>query len=550
MKGQQSAEITALYCRLSQDDGREGQSNSISNQKEYLMKYAKDNHFKNPQFYVDDGYTGTNFDRPDFNRMSADIDSGKVKTVIVKDLSRFGRNYIEVGSYSEIIYPEAGVRFIAIMDNVDTGSQDSNEFAAFTNLFNEWYPKSTSKKVKEVKKAKALAGEHLGAPPYGYLKNPQDATRWLVDSDAAKVVKRIFSMSMNGKGPSAISEILWQEKVLTPSAYKKSKGIGIGRVSENPFNWESSAVADIMDNVAYIGCTESFKSTRIGFKSKKRIPTSNDMRAIIEDAHNPIITRSVWEKVQMLRSNKRRPNKSGKTSIFSGLLYCADCGAKMYFAAKSSGGYDHFRCSRYKCNSHGKQCTGHYIREDAIYQLVLRQLQHFLSYLQQFEKIFVKQQLDESVTGKRMETERKKRHVEQIEKRVSETDRMFVKTYEDNASGKLSDERFQKLSDGYEAEQKQLKQEAEMLITDINEADSTVQNLSKLISVTKRYTHITKLTAEILNDFIDRIEVHQTVKENGKHTQQVDIYYTAVGIINIPTDKEMETLRKKHLQIA
>lgn len=286
MKRQQE-KFTALYCRLSQDDGREGESNSIVNQKEYLMKYAKEHGFPNPKFYVDDGYTGTNFDRPSFKEMSADIEKGLVKTVIVKDLSRFGRNYIEVGSYSEIIYPEAGVRFIAIMDNVDTGSLESNEFAAFTNLFNEWYPKSTSKKVKEVKKAKGLAGEHLGAPPYGYLRNPDDKTRWLVDGEAAAVVRRIFSLCMQGKGVSAIATTLWKDRTLTPSAYKASKGIGVAKVSEDPYCWETSAVAAILENVAYIGITESFKSTRLGFKSKKRIPTAKDRRAYIENAHAP-----------------------------------------------------------------------------------------------------------------------------------------------------------------------------------------------------------------------------------------------------------------------
>lgn len=289
------------------------------------------------------------FDRPSFKEMSADIEKGLVKTVIVKDLSRFGRNYIEVGSYSEIIYPEAGVRFIAIMDNVDTGSLESNEFAAFTNLFNEWYPKSTSKKVKEVKKAKGLAGEHLGAPPYGYLRNPDDKTRWLVDGEAAAVVRRIFSLCMQGKGVSAIATTLWKDRTLTPSAYKASKGIGVAKVSEDPYCWETSAVAAILENVAYIGITESFKSTRLGFKSKKRIPTAKDRRAYIENAHAPIIDRDIWEKVQIIRENKRRPNKSGITSMFSGLLYCADCGAKLSLA--TANGYAHFRCSQYKRTS-------------------------------------------------------------------------------------------------------------------------------------------------------------------------------------------------------
>ena len=542
----QQEEITALYCRLSQDDGREGESNSIVNQKEYLLKYAKEHGFKNPKFYVDDGFTGTNFDRPSFREMSADIDKGLVKTVIVKDLSRFGRNYIEVGSYSEIIYPEAGVRFIAIMDNVDTGSLESNEFAAFTNLFNEWYPKSTSKKVKEVKKAKGLAGEHLGAPPYGYLKNPDDNTRWLVDEEAAAIVRRIFSLCMQGNGMSAIATILWEDKVLTPSAYKVSKGIGVAKVSENPYNWETSMIASILENVAYIGVTESFKSTRLGFKSKKRIPTAKDRRAYIENAHTPIIDREVWEKVQMIRANKRRPTKSGTTSMFSGLLYCADCGAKLSLA--TANGYTHFRCSMYKRTSRAKECTQHYIREDALYQLVLKQLQHFLSYLQQFERVFIKRQIDTTLSERRFELSAKQKQIEKGEKRVKELDRLFRKIYEDNVNGKLSDERFYKLSDGYETEQKELEQEIERLTAEVSQTDMEITNVSKLIAVTKKYTRIDELTPEILNAFVDKIVVHEREKKDGKRTQAVDIYYSYVGIVDIPTDEEMREMEREYVR--
>lgn len=543
MKRQQE-KFTALYCRLSQDDGREGESNSIVNQKEYLMKYAKEHGFPNPKFYVDDGYTGTNFDRPSFKEMSADIEKGLVKTVIVKDLSRFGRNYIEVGSYSEIIYPEAGVRFIAIMDNVDTGSLESNEFAAFTNLFNEWYPKSTSKKVKEVKKAKGLAGEHLGAPPYGYLRNPDDKTRWLVDGEAAAVVRRIFSLCMQGKGVSAIATTLWKDRTLTPSAYKASKGIGVAKVSEDPYCWETSAVAAILENVAYIGITESFKSTRLGFKSKKRIPTAKDRRAYIENA--PIIDRDIWEKVQIIRENKRRPNKSGITSMFSGLLYCADCGAKLSLA--TANGYAHFRCSQYKRTSRTQNCTQHYIREDALNQLVLKQLQHFLSYLQQFERVFIRRQIDTTLAERRYELSAKQKQIEKDEKRMDELDRLFRKIYEDNVSGKLNDERFYKLSDGYEAEQGQLKREIEALTAEVSQADMEVTNVAKLIAVTKKYTRIDELTPEILNAFVDKIVIHEREKKDGKRTQQIDIYYSYVGIVDIPTDEEMREMEREYMR--
>ena len=543
MKRQQE-EFTALYCRLSQDDGRESESNSIVNQKEYLMKYAKEHGFPNPKFYVDDGYTGTNFDRPSFKEMSADIEKGLVKTVIVKDLSRFGRNYIEVGSYSEIIYPEAGVRFIAIMDNVDTGSLESNEFAAFTNLFNEWYPKSTSKKVKEVKKAKGLAGEHLEPPPYGYLRNPDDKTRWLVDEEAAAVVRRIFSLCMQGKGMSAIADILWEDKVLTPSAYKASKGLEAAIVSGNPYNWESTTVALILENVAYVGVTENFKSTRLGFKSKKRIPTAKEMRTYIENAHTPIIDRELWDKVQMIRANKRRPTKNGATSIFTGLLECADCGTKL--SLRSSKSYLYFRCSKYKGNSRSGVCTQHYVREDVLYQLVLKQLQHFLSYLQQFERVFIRQQIDATLAERRYELYAKQKQIEKDEKRMEELDRLFRKIYEDNVNGKLNDERFYKLSDGYEAEQEQLKHEIETLKAEVSEADTEATNVSKLIAVTKKYTRIDELTPEILNTFVDKIVVHECEKKDGKRTQDIDIYYSYVGIVDIPTDEEMQKMEREY----
>lgn len=543
MKRQQE-EFTALYCRLSQDDGREGESNSIVNQKEYLMKYAKEHGFPNPKFYVDDGYTGTNFDRPSFKEMSADIEKGLVKTVIVKDLSRFGRNYIEVGSYSEIIYPEAGVRFIAIMDNVDTGSLESNEFAAFTNLFNEWYPKSTSKKVKEVKKAKGLAGEHLGPPPYGYLRNPDDKTRWLVDEEAAAVVRRIYSLCMQGKGISAIADILWEDKVLTPSAYKASKGLEAAIVSGNPYNWESTTVALILENVAYVGVTENFKSTRLGFKSKKRIPTAKEMRTYIENAHTPIIDRELWDKVQMIRANKRRPTKNGATSIFTGLLECADCGTKL--SLRSSKSYLYFRCSKYKGNSRSGVCTQHYVREDALYQLVLKQLQHFLSYLQQFERVFIRRQIDTTLANRRYELSAKQKQIEKDEKRMEELDRLFRKIYEDNVNGKLNDERFYKLSDGYETEQERLKQEIEALTAEVSDADTEATNVSKLIAVTKKYTCIDELTPEILNTFVDKIVVHECEKIDGKRTQDIDIYYSYVGIVDIPTDEEMREMEREY----
>lgn len=544
----QQKEITALYCRLSQGDKNEGESNSIINQKAYLTEYVKKPRFPNPQFYVDDGNTGSDYDRPDFKRMCEDIDNGLIKTVIVKDLSRFGREHINMEWLYEIKWPEMGVRFIAILDNVDTSSEDSNEFAAFTNLFNEWYPKTTSKKVKQVKRSKAMNGEHLGAPPYGYLKNPDNPKEWIADAETTPIVRRIFQMAMEGKGCYAIATALWKDKIFTPSAYKQSKGIGVARVSEDSCCWEPSAVGAILDNSAYVGATEGLKSLRVSFRSKKRVPSPKEHRVFVENTHEPIIDRLVWEKVQALRQNKRRPAKTGATSIFSGLLYCADCGSKMNLCV--SNGYHFFRCGGYKRNSRTKECTIHYIRESVLEQLVLKQLQHFLFYMRQFERAFVKRQIDSSIADKEYELYQKQKQLEKCEKRAKEIDRYFRKTYEDNVCGKITDEQYFKLTEGYEAEQAEIAKETERLTAEINETDTAVSNVEKLIAVTRSYTRIDKLTPEILNAFIDRIEIHEKVKTDGKKSQQIDIYYSYVGIINIPTEEEMEAYANKRKQIS
>ena len=544
----QQKEITALYCRLSQGDKNEGESNSTINQKAYLTEYVKKHRFPNPQFYVDDGNTGSDYDRPDFKRMCEDIDNGLIKTVIVKDLSRFGREHINMEWLYEIKWPEMGVRFIAILDNVDTSSEDSNEFAAFTNLFNEWYPKTTSKKVKQVKRSKAMNGEHLGAPPYGYLKNPDNPKEWIADAETTPIVRRIFQMAMEGKGCYAIATALWKDKIFTPSAYKQSKGIGVARVSEDSCCWEPSAVGAILDNSAYVGATEGLKSLRVSFRSKKRVPSPKEHRVLVENTHEPIIDRLVWEKVQALRQNKRRPAKTGATSIFSGLLYCADCGSKMNLCV--SNGYHFFRCGGYKRNSRTKECTIHYIRESVLEQLVLKQLQHFLFYMRQFERAFVKRQIDSSIADKEYELYQKQKQLEKCEKRAKEIDRYFRKTYEDNVCGKITDEQYFKLTEGYEAEQAEIAKETERLTAEINETDTAVSNVEKLIAVTRSYTRIDKLTPEILNAFIDRIEIHEKVKTDGKKSQQIDIYYSYVGIINIPTEEEMEAYANKRKQIS
>lgn len=526
--------ITALYCRLSQDDGREGESNSITNQKAILEKYAKDHQMTPYKIYVDDGVSGTTFERDGFKAMLADIESGKISAIVVKDLSRFGRNHIMVGYYTEMYLPSMNVRFIAINDNVDTDNSESNEFAPFTNIFNEWYAKNASKKIQAVFKAKGESGQRLGsAIPYGYKANPDNPKEIIIDEEAANVVRYIFELCMCGKGPGKIAKQLTAEGISTPMMYFREHGMPCRFKGSMSNVWCNRSVSGILENMTYIGHTVNFRTATQNYKTRKKIQQPKENWLIFENTHPPIIEISVWEKVQELRKNKRRYTKSGKKSIFAGLLECADCGAKLYYCTSKAHKEDHdyFVCSNYKGNT-GK-CTVHYIRESVLYDVVLEQIQTMLKYLQSYESDFVKSLVDKSAKDKKKEIASRRKKLEANKLRISELDGIFKRIYEDNVSGKLSDERFAKLSADYESEQKQLVLDTEALENELNQEAEQVDNVEYFLNIVRQYTEIKELSARVVNDLIDKIKVHAVDKSSGQRVQQIDIYYTAVGLIDV-----------------
>ena len=526
--------ITALYCRLSQDDGREGESNSITNQKAILEKYAKDHKLTPYRFYVDDGVSGSTFERDGFKEMLAGIESGSISAIVVKDLSRFGRNHIMVGYYTEMYLPSMNVRFIAINDNVDTDNSESNEFAPFTNIFNEWYAKNASKKIQAVFKAKGESGQRLGsAIPYGYKANPDNPKELIIDEEAAKVVKHIFELCMCGKGPGKIAKQLTEEGVPTPMVYFREHGMPCRTKGDMSNVWCVRSIAGILENMTYIGHTVNFRTATQNYKTHKKVRQPKENWLIFENTHPPIIEKSVWEKVQELRKNKRRYTKSGKKSIFAGLLECADCGAKLYYCTCKSHKEDHdyFVCSNYKGNT--GICTVHYIRESVLYDVVLTQIQSMLAYLKSFEGEFVKSLMDKSAKDKKKEIALQRKKLETNKMRISELDGIFKRIYEDNISGKISDERFAKLSKDYEREQKQLISDTEILENELNQETEQVDNVEYFLNIVRQYTEIKELSARVVNDLIDKIKIHAVDKSNGQRVQQIDIYYTAVGIIDV-----------------
>ena len=530
-------QITALYARLSQEDALDGDSNSIVNQKAVLSKYAADNGFTNPVFFIDDGVSGVTFDRPNFNHMIAEIEAGNVATVIVKDMSRLGRDYLKVGYYTEIFFVERDVRYIAINDGVDSAKGD-NDFTPFRNLFNDFYAKDTSKKVRAIKKAQGMAGEHLTKPPYGYKVDPANKKKWIVDEEAAAVVKRIFDLCIAGKGPMQIAKILKADKILTTKAYyAKQKG---KLLLDNPYNWNENSIVGILERMDYCGHTVNFKSYSKSHKLKNWIPTPKEQQAIFRNTHEAIVEEAVFERVQELRANKRRPTKAERQGLFSGLVYCADCGSKLHFATCKSfdGRQDHYRCAKYKSNT--GSCTAHFIREETLKAIVRQRIfdvtARFIENIMDFREMVYQQQFAEA----EKDMKRKLREVEQAKKRITELDRIFKRIYEDNINGIISHERFLKLSAEYEAEQKEL---TEKVKTEQQEVDTYEQNkmdFDSFAAIIRKYVGITELTPTIVNEFIKKIVVHAPEKIDGKRFQKVDIVFNFVGEIHLPAEPQTE----------
>lgn len=523
--------ITALYCRLSQDDGNVGDSDSIINQKKILAEYAERNGYTPYQFYIDDGFSGTNFERPQFKQMIEDAKKGTVKRIICKDLSRFGRDYIKVGLYTEFIFPDKDIHFIAVNDDVDSNVQKDNDLAPFKNLFNEWYARDTSKKIKAVKKAKGLEGEHMSCvAPYGYRKNPDNPKEWLIDEESAE---EIFRLCVDGYGPRRIANILTERKILIPSAYALEKGYAVrNNIPKNPCQWSSTVVVDVLERMDYLGHTVNFKTHRKSYKQKKKIENDKSEWKIFENTHEPIIDKSTFDIVQKIRANRKRPTKMGEMPMFSGILYCADCGKKLSFhrRANDPDTKHNFVCSNYRSDTHN--CSMHYIRNVVVEQLVLENLREVVSYVKAYEDEFVQMVMDADIKQKSKELAKKKRVLSDKEKRYTQLDGLFQRIYEDNVSGKLSDERFVKLSQGYEAEQKDLQSEIEALRMELSQEKQQSVNVKSFLSTVKKYTEIPELTSEIVHEFIDRIIVHEADKSSGKRIQKIEIIYNHIGVFD------------------
>ncbi len=530
----QSENITALYLRLSRDDELQGDSNSIVNQKAILSKYAKEQRFPNPTFFVDDGYSGTNFDRPGWNDLLEQIENGAIKTVVVKDMSRLGRDYLKVGFYTEVMFPEKGVRFIAINNGIDSANQQDSDFTPFLNIINEWYAKDTSKKIRAVMKNKGESGEYLCTnPPYGSMKDPENPKRWLVDEEAAQVVRCIYAMCLEGYGPTQIARMLKADKVPVPTAYWVSQGRkATTAVPDDPCNWVSDTVAYTLERKEYLGHTVNFKTYRISYKSKKTNWNPEEKQMVFEHTHEAIVDLGTWEKVQELRKNKRRPTRTGKTNMFSGVAYCTDCGEKLYYCTSKSFAtrQDHFVCSTSRKKG-VENCSTHFIRAVILEELVLLHLQHVTSFVCRYEDEFRHRLNTKHAADLKKEAALRRKQIAQAEKRLAELSLLFKRMYEDNVRGKLSDARFMELSDDYEAEQAELQAKMVQWQTELAEQEQHAGNVERFIGKCRKYVGLTELTPTILNELVHKVYVEAPDKSGGKRRQGIRISYDLLGFL-------------------
>ena len=542
IKGQTEEKITALYCRLSVDDEKkDAESNSITNQKQILLDYCQKQSFTNTMFFVDDGISGTSFERGGFQQMQKMVEEGKICRVIVKDLSRFGREMVEAGRLTQIVYPSLGVTFISLHENVNSTTGEGMEMLPFYNIFNEWYAAQTSKKIRAVWQSKAENGKRVSPTvPFGYVKDLNDKEKWLIDEPAAEVVRKIYALCLAGRGPLQIAKQLEKENILVPSAYYESVGrTHAQKVPSDYCKWDQKTVVGILENRQYTGCAVNFKSTTVSYKVHKKIHNAKEDYQIIPNMQEPIISEEQWLRVQELRKHRLRPTATGRTSLFSGLVYCADCGAKMHFAAAKSltRNQEHFRCSNYK--SGRGECTVHYIRDVVLEKIVFEAISSLADFVKCHESVFLYMLAKKTNAMRQKEHKRLELAVEQGTKRIAEIDRLIEKVFEQNASGILSDERFSKMLQSYEKEQKALTQEVADSRQTLEEAKQKATDLRLLLRTLREMTEINELTPTLVNSLIERIEVHNNDKSSGHCYVKVDIYFTAVGMIDIPTEQKI-----------
>ena len=536
--------ITALYCRLSVEDlkedkkgGKEDESNSIQNQKMILLQYAKEHRFPNPTFFVDDGYSGTNFDRPGFQAMLAEIEAGRVAVCCTKDLSRLGRNSSLTGLYINFTFPKYNVRYIAINDHFDTIDPNStdSDIAGIKNWFNEFFAKDTSRKIRAVNKAKGERGVPLTVNvPFGYRKDPEDKTKWVVDEAAALVVKRIFKLCMEGRGPMQIAKLLQEEKVLNPTAYKKREGIKTpSPETADPYHWNTNTVVHILERREYTGCTVNFKTYTNSIWDKKQRENPMENRKIFYNTHPAIVSLEVFDKVQEIRQQRHRRTATGKSNMFSGLVFCNDCKQKLYYSTTSyfEKRQDFFICSTHRANK--DKCSGHYIRAVVLEQIVWKHIQEVISVVTRYEAYF-RSEMEQKLRIQSEESLRLyQKRLAQAEKRIGELDRLFIRIYEDNVAGRLDDERFAMMSRNYTEEQKTLKAEVKNLQQQIHEQEQQAENIEQFVQRVKRNSTLTELTPYALRELVKAVYVDAPDKSSGKRRQKVHIEYDLVGYIPV-----------------
>ena len=530
--------ITALYPRLSHEDELQGESNSISNQKRILETYAKQNGFSNLRWYTDDGYSGANFQRPGFQAMLADIEAGKVGTVIVKDMSRLGRNYLQVGMYTEMIFPQKGVRFIAINDGVDS-AQGENDFAPLRNIFNEWLVRDTSKKIKAVKRSKGMSGKPITSKPvYGYLMDEDE--NFIIDEEAAPVVRQIYSLCLAGNGPTKIARMLTEQQIPTPGTLEYRRTGSTRRYHPGyECKWATNTVVHLLENREYTGCLVNFKTEKVSYKLKHSVENPPEKQAVFENHHEPIIDRETWERVQELRKQRKHPNRYDEVGLFSGILFCADCGSVMYQQRYQT---DKRKQDCYICGSYKKRtadCTAHFIRTELLTAGVTENLRKITSYAAKHEARFMKLLVEQNEDGGRRRNAARKKELETAQKRISELSAIFKRLYEDSVTGRISDERFSELSADYEAEQKELKERAAGLQAELSKSQEAAENAEKFMKVVRRHTSFEELTPTLLREFVEKIVIHESVALDGKRRgklrrQEIEIYYSFVGKVELP----------------
>ena len=539
----QTEKITALYCRLSQEDENKGDSNSIQNQRAILEKYAKDNGFENIQIFIDDGYSGVSFNRPDFQRLLEMMEQGKVSTLITKDLSRLGRNYIEVGNYTEMLFPRWNVRYIAVNDNYDSLYSEGNEFAPFKNLFNEWFARDTSKKILAVVKAKAERGERVSTQiPYGYKKDPDVKGHLLIDEETAPIVRRIFELCAQGMGPTNIGNVLRDEKIFKPTIrrYHEQGVYGTVTDTDRPYGWTAETIGKMLKNEVYLGHTINCKTRVVSYKDKRTVEVPKNEQYRFENTHEAIIDQVTWDAVQKVREGKRRRNNMGELDKYSGLLYCADCGSKLYFVrGKSIKPSDYnFICSRYRKHIGEQLCTAHRIREVALDEIILEEIRRITYYARTKTREFVELINKKSSSENRRELTAKTNELAKLEKRNAELNTLFKRLYEDNVLGKITNEQFRMLSDGYNAERRTIADQIPILQKQIEDLKASSTNVDRFVTISNKYTDLQDLTPEILRTFIDKIVIHERTEKWAKTAeQQIDIYFRYVGcIVTNPTN--------------